>query len=642
MDWRLVVRPGDNIPPTGHKMETDAREYLEAKRAAAQQHSASGSTPYMKDPSLRIPSRTVARSHGPSAFQPRQEKTVLQPMVYRRQALANTSSNPVLKEYRREHIPIEGQIGSLYGDQQAARECYLTTLKPSSWKEKAERPKVREDDSAEKVKGQIVELKQEFEKVQEIPLPESKPSMLLPSKKRKCLAIKEEKHSSEEIMTIMSLGLERPEPVESPVKICLRPDRPEKTLKIGFVVAITMVRKHGRTQSSNEPEAHEEPAASEVMIDTMGLTGLNREQKLGLLDGFREMMGRAGLLGMLDYTPRTYKRCVSEFLSTLTLVKHRGDTRIRFRMHDRVLDISMSQVKEAFSWVAPSSDNPFVPMGVPSEEVGTFWYRISGLPLSSGGEKISSIRHPGLRMAAYFLGMTIFCNGETEKLNQLEMCYLRALLLGSVGISDWADLWLESCIDVRTKMGGHLSMGGMITHLITRLGYPPNNACDPVADKFRLFNARTLLKMNMLKSFDGPPFQIHCGDGFIFLPWAHFPFGPTVADFFIRPEVGGGILDEMDEDDEGDGDYDMEMEQGEGSRLSSIEEQLQALTLQGNATMGYMRHLDAFFQQQYGGSYVPYGDFPGGAYGSGASVVHKKNHLINLCLTACVNASLSY
>ncbi|KMT11346.1 hypothetical protein BVRB_5g106790 [Beta vulgaris subsp. vulgaris] len=81
MDWKLVVRPADNIPPTGHMMETDAREYLEAKRAAAQQRSASGSTPYMKDPSLRLPSRTVARCRGPSAFQPRQEKTVLQPIV---------------------------------------------------------------------------------------------------------------------------------------------------------------------------------------------------------------------------------------------------------------------------------------------------------------------------------------------------------------------------------------------------------------------------------------------------------------------------------------------------------------------------------------------------------------------------------
>ncbi|XP_057247443.1 uncharacterized protein LOC125493373 [Beta vulgaris subsp. vulgaris] len=42
MDWKVVVCPGDNIPPSGHKMETDAREYLEAKRAAALQRSASG------------------------------------------------------------------------------------------------------------------------------------------------------------------------------------------------------------------------------------------------------------------------------------------------------------------------------------------------------------------------------------------------------------------------------------------------------------------------------------------------------------------------------------------------------------------------------------------------------------------------
>ncbi|XP_057247528.1 uncharacterized protein LOC130589913 [Beta vulgaris subsp. vulgaris] len=47
-----------------------------------------------------------------------------------------------------------------------------------------------------------------------------------------------------------------------------------------YALAMTMVRKRGRTQGSNEPEAHEEPAASEVMIDTMGLTGLNREQKV--------------------------------------------------------------------------------------------------------------------------------------------------------------------------------------------------------------------------------------------------------------------------------------------------------------------------------------------------------------------------
>ena len=82
-----MVRPGDNDPPSGHKMETDAREYLEAK--------------------------TEGRSQRPSVVQPRQEKKVLQPILYRRQALANTSSNPVLNEYRQENIPTEGHAGAL-------------------------------------------------------------------------------------------------------------------------------------------------------------------------------------------------------------------------------------------------------------------------------------------------------------------------------------------------------------------------------------------------------------------------------------------------------------------------------------------------------------------------------------------------
>ncbi|XP_048502954.1 uncharacterized protein LOC104896805 [Beta vulgaris subsp. vulgaris] len=43
MDWKLVVGPGDNIPPSGHKMETDAEEYLEAKKADALRRSAQDS-----------------------------------------------------------------------------------------------------------------------------------------------------------------------------------------------------------------------------------------------------------------------------------------------------------------------------------------------------------------------------------------------------------------------------------------------------------------------------------------------------------------------------------------------------------------------------------------------------------------------
>ncbi|KMS98408.1 hypothetical protein BVRB_4g092870 [Beta vulgaris subsp. vulgaris] len=73
MDWKFVVRSGDNLPPSGHKMEMDAREYLEAKKAVALHRSASGSTPYMRDPPLRLPSRTAGRSERPYTVQPRQE-----------------------------------------------------------------------------------------------------------------------------------------------------------------------------------------------------------------------------------------------------------------------------------------------------------------------------------------------------------------------------------------------------------------------------------------------------------------------------------------------------------------------------------------------------------------------------------------
>ena len=63
-----MVRPEDNLRPSGHKMETDAKEYIEAKKAAALQRSASASTPYMRYPPLRLPSKTAGRSLGPSTI----------------------------------------------------------------------------------------------------------------------------------------------------------------------------------------------------------------------------------------------------------------------------------------------------------------------------------------------------------------------------------------------------------------------------------------------------------------------------------------------------------------------------------------------------------------------------------------------
>lgn len=108
MDWNLVVRIQDNVRPNGHRMETNAQEYLEAKKATTLERSATGSTAYLRDPPSRLKSITKGKILGPSLIRRRQEKTVLWPMVYRHQVLANTSSNPILNEYRKQFIPTEG------------------------------------------------------------------------------------------------------------------------------------------------------------------------------------------------------------------------------------------------------------------------------------------------------------------------------------------------------------------------------------------------------------------------------------------------------------------------------------------------------------------------------------------------------
>ena len=109
-----MVGTQDDARPNGHRMEIEALEYLKAKKVDVLKCSAIRSTPYLRDPSLRIPSRTEGRSMGPSLIRPRQEMIVVQPMVYRCAAPANTSSNPVLKEYRKEFMPIEGQLRALW------------------------------------------------------------------------------------------------------------------------------------------------------------------------------------------------------------------------------------------------------------------------------------------------------------------------------------------------------------------------------------------------------------------------------------------------------------------------------------------------------------------------------------------------
>ena len=63
--------------------------------------------------------------------------------------------------------------------------------------------------ATEFVIGQVDALRSAVERPQTKAPPISKPSSLLPSKKRKSMAIKEEAASSKEVMAIMGIGLKR-------------------------------------------------------------------------------------------------------------------------------------------------------------------------------------------------------------------------------------------------------------------------------------------------------------------------------------------------------------------------------------------------------------------------------------------------
>ena len=87
---------------------------------------------------------------------------------------------------------------------------------------KKQRPKMTYNGKAgEFVKGQVDALRTAVERPQAKALPMSKPSSLLPSKKMKSMAIKKEEALPAQVMAIMAIGLERPEPVEVPMEIRL-------------------------------------------------------------------------------------------------------------------------------------------------------------------------------------------------------------------------------------------------------------------------------------------------------------------------------------------------------------------------------------------------------------------------------------
>lgn len=120
-----------------------------------------------------------------------------------------------------------------------ARWCYLSTLKTSSWKveEQVQTKPTCEGKTTEIIMKQTASLRKIIENSQTQLAPSRRTFETLPSKKHKYVPVKEEPHSSKEVMAIIGLVLERPKHVETPEDICLDDARPEGTLKIGSSLA---------------------------------------------------------------------------------------------------------------------------------------------------------------------------------------------------------------------------------------------------------------------------------------------------------------------------------------------------------------------------------------------------------------------
>ena len=91
--------------------------------------------------------------------------------------------------------------------------------------------KLAGEGKAADVKDQVTSLRMTIGSPQTQVAPSRKTSKNLPRKRRKYVPVKEEPPSSDEVMAIRGVALERLEPVEVPLDILLDDARQERTLK---------------------------------------------------------------------------------------------------------------------------------------------------------------------------------------------------------------------------------------------------------------------------------------------------------------------------------------------------------------------------------------------------------------------------
>ncbi|XP_021769889.1 uncharacterized protein LOC110734151 [Chenopodium quinoa] len=260
-------------------------------------------------------------------------------------------------------------------------------------------------------------------------------------------------------------------------------------------------------------------------------------QELEMEEGVRLLLRNVGLENFMTKCAPTYVRYTYEFLSTLT----KGREQISFNLNNRNYVMSYDDLRMAFGWDAPPLVNRWGDYSTYSSR--TFWRAITGCEVDPHGDHSFKITHPCLRLVHRFISSTILCQGEATKVPKVTLSYLWAMTPEGVGTPNWVEIFVDSCVKVKSNSSGHISMGGMVSLLACYLNVPPPEDLVPVDSTYLTYNIMTLVKIGLLSRSPvaGSYFWRYGPQGLNYLRLPRpegraLPFGPTAADFFLPPD----------------------------------------------------------------------------------------------------------
>ena len=242
------------------------------------------------------------------------------------------------------------------------------------------------------------------------------------------------------------------------------------------------------------------------------------------IEGVTEaMMTHAGLATFFHYSARTHAQLTRDFLATFRFWPEKGILEgIEFSYKGQKYSMTAAEVRECFGITAEPS-----PLWGPEhigDNPGIWWSTVTGCRHGEDEAYNYQIPHPSLRLAHKVLSMCFFGQGEVNKAPLQDITFLWALAQECPMVPDWAGLFMQRCHNVRSKKGGKIAMGGMITLLVQSQvdidHLEADDSDDPPLTGGHQYELTWLLQNRHL-------IQIQSG-GYL------WPFGPKDADHFIR------------------------------------------------------------------------------------------------------------